>query len=228
MKRLFLYVCLLALPLNLMAFEWVQWDCGWDLAFRTAAVRPTDKKFRRRYSNWGVEYQGEVRKEICNCTYAWLNVGWMSNRGHRRRFERFESRRFGGERRHVKVLPVSFGLLQKFCITPCANFYLGLGASYAFVRFERDHHARFFRRHNRNNNGSWGGAIKAGFQYRIWECAFIDLFVDYYFQPSVRHHDGLRRRRGGDGDGLSRGFRSNRRNHQLNALKVGAGIGVNF
>ena len=212
MKRLFLYVCLLALPLNLMAFEWVQWDCGWDLEFRTAAFRLTDKKARKRYSNWGVEYQGEVAKEICNNTYAWLNVGWMSTRGHNRR--RFDDS-CGGERRHLKVLPVSFGLKQKFCITPCANFYLGLGASYAFVRFERDHHQRF-RRHHRNHNGSWGGAVKSGFQYRIWECAFIDLFADYYYQPGVKHHDGLRRNR------------TRRHNLQMSGFKLGAGIGVNF
>lgn len=219
MKKLFLLLIVMAMPLNIMAWDWnccnFDWGCGWDLEFRAAAFRPSDKHFRHHYGKWTAEYQFEVAKQICDDTYAFVNVGWMSRKRHRDNFfsssfDVFSSSFDGGGRNRIRVIPISFGLKQKFCITPCFKFYLGLGANYAWVRF---------RQGNRRSNGRWGGIVKTGFEYRFWECVFLDVFADYVF--SGRHNN----RR--SFSSFSSSFLTNDR-VRLSGWKLGAGVGVHF
>lgn len=177
MRRLFFLLICVFLPLNISAFFHPL--SGWDLEVRAAAFYPPDKKFRHRYVNgWGAEYQAEVAKELFCDAYLWAGVGWFSRSGR-------EGRKWGfKEKNHITVMPITFGIKQKFFLVPWVWVYFGLGASYAKVHFKR------FDSSERINN--WGGIFRCGVQYHIWCNLWADLFGDYVYQNlkiSKSHHD---------------------------------------
>lgn len=183
------------------------WECctsGWEAEFRVAAFYPQRNLFRRIYGKWSPEYQLEVSKQICGCnTYGFLNIGWYSKRGHSVGLH---------NKTRIRILPVSFGVKQAFCINSCLKFYLGIGATYAYMRIKD--YSRFVYRHT--SRGSWGGIFKSGFQYDIWNCAFLDFFVDYLYQPVH-----ISKRTNGR-------HRVHRNSTNIGGLKIGGGIGWHF
>src|SRR5262249_45998177 len=146
-----------------------------------AGFHPNDSRFQKRHGKLLAEFQGELSKQILGGTYAWINVGRITTRGHNFQAGENDTKR----KTRTNIVPVNFGLKQRVNLTSCVSIYVGIGASYVHQNLKRlrarDIARTSFRR---LSDGSWGGILKSGIQYRIWECTFLDFFIDYIFQPT--------------------------------------------
>lgn len=172
---------------------------GWDVEGRVGAFRPSAKILRRIYSYWSPEYEIEVSKQIYNDVHAWSNVGWYSKHGHSLGLE---------DSTHIRILPISFGLKYRFCLTERASAYLGLGACYTILKVKDE--SPFVVRHT--NKEGWGGVVKAGVRYAITCCTFVDFFVDYYYHRFHFHETS----------------KIERHNMDVGGVKIGGGLGFYF
>ena len=179
---------------------------GWEAEFRIAGFHSSSEKFRHIYSDWLVDYQLQVAKEICGPIALWGNVSWAWEDGHSLS---------GHHHTYVRVLPFSFGLEYNLYVTRCVALYGGLGASYASVytddsdAFIRDHHEKW----------NWGGVIKLGAKWSFLPCLFLDLFGDYYYQPYRFADEALLR----DPVVITTNFHEN-----LGGWRLGGGIGYSW
>ncbi len=189
--------CLQAHQMNCLQPQW--WRCGWDLEARVGAFRPTSKLFRRIYTHWAPEYELEASKQVWNNIHAWGNVGWYSKHGRSLGLE---------DHTRIRLIPISFGLKYRYCLTERASVYLGLGACYTLLRTKD--YSPFVIHHT--HRGAWGGVLKTGLRYAVSCRVFLDFFADYYYQK-FHFHDTSEVER-----------------HDLNAggIRLGGGLGLYF
>jgi hypothetical protein len=185
---------------QLSAFDWgccesIDWRCGWDAEFRVAAFNPSSKQYRRSFGNWTAEYQFEVAKRFNECSdfYGFISTGYQSKRAHHEGCGGFD---FDSHRNHSRnwTVPLNFGVKYMSCLTSCLDYYLGFGASCRFLHLkDRSHHFDDFdgRGHSHNSTKTaWGFIAKSGLRYKVWECTYLDLFVDYTYNHLSTHHHG--------------------------------------
>ena len=194
----------LVLPLHLSAFDCFDWNSGWNFQVRGAYFYPSSDLFRKVFPVGGAEFQIELDKDLgfnfLGCGFeAWANFDWFSKNGHTDPL---------GDRTHIRLLPLNIGIKYIHDLTPCLHFYGGFGVCYTWLRIENDSILlpRVIEKQN------WGGVSKGGVQYDITCNTFIDLFMDYFYQPFSFPDFNT-------ADGTSR---------NLGGYKVGAGLGVRF
>lgn len=192
-KALIVLLTFISLPLVA-----IDWQCGWDAEVRVAAFRPTSRRFREIYGQWGAEFQVEASKLICGPYYGWFNVGWYPKDGHSIGLH---------DKTRIDLVPIRFGAKYMFCLTPKLNGYVGLGATLTYLSIH-DHS------HTIRHTTRWGagGIVKTGLRYAIMQCLFVDLFADYSYEPfsfNSKHH-------------------IKRKDADVGGLMLGAGLGYSF
>lgn len=163
-----------------------------SLEVRSAAFFHSSHRFSEIYGHVSGSYQLEASLKFNDCFDAWVNFDWFSKHG-----------RSEGLRDPTKVTIANISLGIKFPYQICEEWtaYVGVGPSLSRIwlrnrsRFDRETVSKL----------AVGAVLKSGVYYFINRCLFIDLFVDYLYQPVH--------------------FKTN---VDIGGLKTGAGVGLKF
>lgn len=159
---------------------------------RAGAFIPQSSLMRNIYSTAHIIGEIEVARRVnCHCE-LWGNFDWFSHKGHSIGL---------CNSTHIKIANFSLGIKFPFCITPCTEFYFGVGPSIAGVWLR-----------NISSCGceyitqAAGGIVaKSGFNIALTHKIFLDLFADYLYQP-VNFQQRV----------------------NVGGLKIGVGLGIRF
>lgn len=163
-----------------------------SVEIRSAAFFHSSERFREIYGNVGASYQLEASTKLYDCLDGWANFDWFSKHG--------KSEGFNDPTR-VSIANISLGI--KFPYQFCEKFtaYIGIGPSLSRIWLK-----------NKSQCGNEkvsklviGGVLKTGVYYFISRHVFIDVFVDYLYQPV--HFET---------------------NVAIGGIKTGIGVGVKF
>ena len=163
------------------------------ISIRTAAFFPSDSFFRKIYDNAAQCFEIELTQKWNSCFALWENFDWFSKKGGSIGFK---------DHTRISIGNISLGIKYIYFINHCLNAYVGIGPSLGIVWIEDDFHSG---KHKRNGYTAFGGVIKTGINYYFAENWFLDIFVDYLYQP---HHF--------------------KREVDLGGTKLGVGIGYAF
>lgn len=143
-----------------------------SLEIRTAAFFHSSDRFREIYGNVSGSYQLEVSTKwrACNCYETWVNFDWFSKEGQSDGFE---------DPTKANIANLSFGI--KISSPFCEKFtpYIGLGPSFSRIWLKNESRCH----DERVSKVAVGVVFKSGINYFVTRCVFIDLFVDYLYQP---------------------------------------------
>ena len=130
----------------------------------------SSKRFREIYGNVGACYQLEASTKLNNCFDAWANFDWFSKQGRSDGFN---------DPTRVSIANVSLGI--RFPYQFCEQFttYIGIGPSFSKIMLKNKSQCC----HENVSKLAIGGVLKTGFYYFINRHIFIDVFVDYLYQP---------------------------------------------
>lgn len=170
-----------------------------SLEFRIAAFCPLTGTLRRIYDSAIPFYQFEANYGQGGPVSAWFNVGYLGKSGRSQGEE---------DRTNLRLVPIGLGLKYSFYLPYCWQGYIGAGPAYSFLTI---HDHSDFNHHIHRD--ALGAMAKLGFTYEFWRCAFLDLFIDYYYTEFK--FSGNRNC-------------ARRNNLDVSALIVGAGIGWAF
>lgn len=162
---------------------------------RGAAFYHSSKLFREIYGNVGTDYQVQFATRYF-CFELWSNIDWFSKHGKSVGFE---------DPTRVNIANCSLGLSYLYSLNCQTKLYLGAGPCFARIWLKNklaDHS------HEIVSKTTFGGLFKAGLYYNITDCFFIDIFVDYVYQPVH--------------------FHKNHKHIDIGGVKPGIGIGINF
>lgn len=171
-----------------------------SLEFRVAAFFPMDDRFTRIYGDVGVDYQIEYSTTIfcCSCLEAWVNLDWYPKHGHVRDCGSSD----------IDLLNLGVGLKSSFCMCSCFYPYLGIGPSFGWVWIDNRMKCcdQCHKKKDHDSEFAVGVLVKSGLLYYFGCNLFLDLFVDYLYQPVHFHH----------------------RHVDVGGFKTGLGLGVCF
>lgn len=141
-----------------------------SLEIRSAVFFHSSHRFREIYGNVGGSYQLEASTKFNDCFETWVNFDWFSKHGKSEGFE---------DSTRVRIANISLGI--KFPYQICEQFtaYFGIGPSLSRIWLKNDGQCS----HERVSKLAIGGVLKTGVYYFINKCIFIDVFVDYLYQP---------------------------------------------
>jgi hypothetical protein len=160
---------------------------------RSAAFFHSSKHFRKIYGKVGANYQMEASiKSPYHCFATWANVDWLTKRGR--------SERYLGHNK-ISIGNISLGIKFPYQFSDRMTAYVGIGASLAKIWLKN----KGLSHHENHSKLACGGVLKSGIYYYITKCIFVDLFVDYLYQPI--HFKKL---------------------DDVSGLKTGVGVGVKF
>ncbi len=146
-------------------------------------------KFKSIYGSKQSSYQVEFTSMVQHPYQVWANVDGCAVRAH---VKECGTTRFS-------ALNISFGVRALLPVIQGFDFYLGIGASAGCTSI-KNHECAFTKK---TNSLFPGGVLKSGFYCSLSDKIFIDLFVDYLYQPTTYHVD-------------------------LGGIKVGVGLGARF
>lgn len=216
---------LVALFLLLPSFPVMAWDCDWDFCDcfcqpldlsvegKVAYFRPCSKRVRDIYGSGWADYQLEISKGIFCDWKIWAGVNGFSRKG--------ESLGFHDHTR-LQLIPVNVGLKYYFPCPDNFKIYLGGAVSYSFLSI-RDHTEYL---HRRTEKSDWGGLVQAGITYNYFECAYVSIFADYFYQKFDFHSNHI-----SSGYGSEYYYESGyieRRRLDMCGYKLGVGLGYTF
>lgn len=186
-KFIFVFLCINLCPLiaNIES----------SLEIRTAAFFHSSERFRNIYGNVSGSYQLETSTKWneCNCFETFANFDWFSKHGRSKGFK---------DKTRVNIANISVGIKFPYQLSQCFTAYVGIGPSFSRISIKNHGHCC---NHQKVSKLAVGGLLKSGIYYFFNKCVFVDLFVDYLYQPVhfKRHVD-------------------------IGGLKTGIGIGVKF
>ncbi|HEV8051792.1 MAG TPA: hypothetical protein VGP47_04795 [Parachlamydiaceae bacterium] len=198
MKKIYLPVFLLIL----LNFSLLSAESSVEI--RADAFIHSSKLFRKIYGDVGTSYGIEASTPLVNCFDGWVNFDWFTKNG-RSHVDKSEgngnSEACRGNTTKVRIANFSFGL--KFPYEFCGSFspYVGIGSSLSRINIKN----KSFCCHNKSSKVAFGGVVKLGIYWRFFECMFLDVFVDYLYQP-IKFHKRV----------------------DVGGLKTGAGLGISF
>lgn len=140
----------------------------------------------------GTSYEVEASTKLSPCFDAWVNFDWFSKHG--------QSHGFHNPTR-VSIANVSTGLKLPYQFCEQFAVYIGVGPSFSNISLKNKSRCT----HENLSKLAIGGIFKTGIYYYFNECSFLDLFVDYLYQPVYfkKHVD-------------------------IGGFKTGAGLGIKF
>jgi hypothetical protein len=162
------------------------------VVLRGAAFLPTSERFNEIYGRSIGNYQIEVAGTFFSCYRSWMNLDWVYKKGKSDSLGYFT---------RVKIGNFSLGLSIPYEISTDLHAYAGIGASFGYIEVQN----RFTKIHRNENKFAAGLVVKSGIIYNIHCHYFLDLFIDYLYQPTT--------------------FSTN---VNIGGLKIGAGIGTRF
>jgi hypothetical protein len=163
-----------------------------DIEFRTGVFFPSSHRFREIYGNGAASYQVETSLQFHPFLAAWTNVDWVPKSG----------RSIGvHDYTRVNIFNVGLGLKVPYQVNDKFSVYVGLGPSFGGIWIHN--HAHCIKK--RASKVLFGGVAKAGINYFFSESFFLDVFVDYLYEP-VRFDTSM----------------------NIGGLKTGLGIGYSF
>lgn len=161
------------------------------LEVRGGAVYQVSKRFREVYDTVSSTIQVETSTLLWSPFEIWTNLDWSTKR--KKKDECCKTR--------IKIFNGSVGIKYVHCISKNLDAYIGIGPSLATI--ELNNHSCC--NHETKTKIAFGGIIKSGLRYYMLTNVFLDLFIDYLYQPVHWHHDV-----------------------DVGGLKSGAGLGVRF
>lgn len=167
---------------------------------RSAAFFHASQKFRRIYGNVSGCYEVEASTTLCGCYDGWVNFDWFRKHGKSIGMKNSTRCDINNTSFGIKI---NYSLCNPFYL-PCCDAliaYAGLGPSFGKIWLKNRSHCR----HEKKSKCVVGGVFKCGIQYFFNCYLFLDLFVDYLYQP-VQFHERV----------------------DIGGVKLGAGLGVHF
>lgn len=165
-------------------------DYDTRLEFRSAAFFPSSKLFRDIYEEVGANYQLQAATKVWECVEFWSNFDWFSKHG--RSVGCHDSTR-------VNIANISLGLNFVYPLDCYYSLYIGCGPNVSTVWLKNKSRCE----RERLTRTTLGGIFKTGLYITLTDCLFLDLFVDYLYQPTNFHtHVNI----GGFKSGLGIGF----------------------
>lgn len=162
------------------------------LEVRAGAFFPQSKLFREIYGNVGACYEVQATTNLTHCLDGWLGFDWFSKHGRSKGKHSPTS---------IQIGNVSFGVQVPYVFSCCLTGYVGIGPSFGRVSIKNHSQCT----HEKVSKTIVGGLVHSGFYYSFGKCMFLDVFVDYLYQP-VHFH----------------------RHDHIGGLKTGLGVGVGF
>ncbi len=141
-----------------------------SIEIRAAAFFPSSTRFKEIYGNVGASYQLEASTKLYNCLDGWANFDWFSKHG--------KSVGFNDPTR-VSIANFSLGIKFPYQLSKQFTVYIGVGPSLARIWLKNK--SQFG--HKNPSKLALGGVLKTGLYYFISKQIFIDVFVDYLYQP---------------------------------------------
>jgi outer membrane protein len=108
----------------------------------------------------------------------------------------------GCGRTRADVYSLSLGVKYILPTCTCFDLYVGLGPNISWLHIND----RLMCGEECTRKCSFGGVVKTGINYYFCDNLFIDIFVDYLYQPTKIHHKHI----------------------DIGGLKTGIGLGVAF
>lgn len=138
--------------------------------FRYGAFFHTSKRFREIYGNVGASYQLEASTHVYNCLDGWVNLDWFNDHG--------KPEKCNGNTT-VNIANVSLGLKYPYCFCEKYIAYIGIGPSIGRIWLKNKSRCE----HEKISKLAIGGLLKTGIYCFITCNIFVDLFIDYLYQP---------------------------------------------
>lgn len=151
------------------------------IEIRSAAFFHSSKLFRRLYGNVGTSYELEVSTRFQDCLELdnieiWANYDQFSKHGKVRHCE--------GAKTRIDIYDISLGLNYIYPFCNCFEAYAGIGSSLSSVVLKN----KSCCFHEKKSKLAAGIVLKSGIVYYLSCQIFLDLFVDYLYQPVNFHH----------------------------------------
>ncbi len=141
------------------------------IEIRSGAFFPNTERFRKIYGKATASYGFEVSTSTDSCVDAWANFDFLTKHGRSIGFN---------DPTRVSIANFSFGLKYPFHVREKWAAYIGIGPSFSGVWVKNRYHNH---RHHTASQVAVGGILKSGINYYLNSWVFIDLFVDYVYQP---------------------------------------------
>lgn len=138
---------------------------------RGAATFPTNNKFRHIFGDVIPSYQIELGWTFWKTYGLFLNVDELYRKGSLDHCGKSS----------LNILTASFGPKYIYPLNTNTDLYTGIGVSVAWSQIDNKKATKAY-------NTSVGFCLKNGAYYYFSEQFFLDLFVDYGYQPAFRNH----------------------------------------
>lgn len=163
-----------------------------SIEIRSAAFFPSSHLFREIYGNGSACYEVEAATKLHDHIEGWANLDWFPKHGKSVGFR---------DPTKISITNLSLGVRLAYPFAKRYKLYAGVGPSFGYV-WIRNTSACL----NQNTSRlAFGGVIKSGIYCYINHLLFIDVFVDYLYEPSPF-----------------------KKHVNIGGLKTGAGLGVRF
>lgn len=141
-----------------------------SIKFRSAAFFHSSERFREIYGNVGASYQVEASSKLSDYCEGWANFDWFSKHG--------KSDGLNDSTR-VSIANISLGIKFPYQFYEKFTAYIGIGPCPSKIWLRNKSQCG----HETVSKWTIGGVLKTGVCYFISKRVFIDVFVDYLYQP---------------------------------------------
>lgn len=150
------------------------------IEFRSAAFFPMNHRFRDIYGTVGADYEFEIRTTVFCCMEGWANFTWYPKHGS-------VGHCCGSS--DLNIANFSFGLMKSCSVCDCFRFYAGIGPVFGgvWVHNKLRSCTGLAKKKNKDAAFAVGGMVKTGILYYFTCNLFLDLFVDYFYEPAFFH-----------------------------------------
>lgn len=144
-----------------------------SIEVRAAAFIHTSDRFKEIYGTASGNYQAEAATRFCFYGMElehWTNVDWFFKRGSSDNFK---------EHTRVSIATASSGLKLPYHFCNSWTAYIGIGPSFGriWLRNQLD------KGYEKTSRFTVGCVVKSGICYALTPALFLDLFIDYNYQP---------------------------------------------
>lgn len=141
-----------------------------NVEIRSAAFFHSAKRFKEIYGKIGCSYQVEASTHLWDCWDGWVSFDWFSHGGKPKKCHA-----------HTRVSIANMGFGIKYPYRFCEKYiaYIGIGPCISRIWLKNKSHCE----NERVSKVAVGGLLKTGIYYFITCNIFLDVFVDYLYQP---------------------------------------------
>ena len=185
------------------------WGQNCTTEFRVAYFSPESKRMKKIYSKDLIDYQIEISKSIFSDFSIWLDVDYMTKKGHSENLH---------DSTRIWIVPIALGLNYNFLCYQGWNAYLGAGGNYTHLKIHD--HSHYVKEHI--SKWDFGGTFKLGIKKIFCNGITLNIFCDYFLQKfhfSNSSHCSYQ---------SSSSCYIERHCLNLNGLKAGIGLGYSF